>query len=71
MPVSLGDEEMLGSDIHFDNKLNLFVSAPGQEGKNGKVYFFDKNSSTYTSSNFVELQALEEPVWRFFIVDRW
>jgi len=54
MPVSLADEEMLGSEIHFDGNLNLFVSAPGQEGENGKVYFFDKNSSTYTSSNFVE-----------------
>ena len=57
MPVSLADEEMLGSDIHFDNNLNLFVSAPGQEGENGKVYFFDKNSSTYTSSNFVEVPS--------------
>ena len=54
MPVSLADEEMLGSDIYFDSNLNLFVSAPGLEGENGKVYFFDKNSSTYTSSNFVE-----------------
>ena len=38
MPVSLADEEMLGSDIHFDSNLNLFVSRPVRKGE-WKVYF--------------------------------